>query len=83
MNQYDELQCQALRDAEKLASGGEDFSHLCKLMDGERQLRLKIFVQQLPNEIARKTIYDRAVTNEEEPKSKKVARPRCKGDKGR
>jgi hypothetical protein len=65
MNQrpsYDELQIHAYREATKLATYGEEFSHLIQILNPEYSLRLKIFVQNLPREIAHKTIYGRAVT---------------------
>jgi len=66
MNQnpsYDELQLHTYREATKLATYGEEFSHLVKILNPDYALRLKIFVQQLPCEVASKTIYGRAVTN--------------------
>ena len=68
MNQYDQLQVHTYLEATKLAAAGEEFSHLFKLMNPDYALRLKIFVQQLPESIARKTIYGRAYCN---PTSKK------------
>jgi len=65
MNQrpsYDELQIHAYREATKLASYGEEFSHLVTILNPEYSLRLKIFVQNLPSSVAQKTIYGRAVT---------------------
>jgi hypothetical protein len=57
--EYDDLQKHTYTEAMKLASAGEEFSHLVKLMSPESALRLKIFVQQLPEEIQVKTIYGR------------------------
>ena len=59
-NQYDQLQSHTYIEAAKLAAAGEEFSHLIKIMSPENALRLKIFVQQLPEEIQVKTIYGRA-----------------------
>ena len=59
-NQYDHLQAHTYVEATKLAAAGEEFSHLIKLMSPENALRLKIFVQQLPESIQVKTIYGRA-----------------------
>jgi len=61
--EYDELQLHTYREATKLATYGEEFSHLIKILNPDYALRLKIFVQQLPREIADRTIYGRAVTN--------------------
>ena len=47
--------------ATQLASQGAEFSDIVGLLNAEYALRLKIFVQQLPDEIANKTIYGRAV----------------------
>jgi hypothetical protein len=50
-------------EACKLAAAGEEFSHLIRLLDPEYALRLRIYVQGLPLDIARKTIYGRSVTH--------------------
>ena len=66
MNQYpeyDELQIHTYREATKLAVYGQEFSHLIQILNPDYALRLKIFVQNLPREIADRTIYGRAVTN--------------------
>jgi len=63
MNQYpeyDELQIHTFKQSTLLASQGEEYSHLVKLLNPEYALRLKIFVQDLPENIANKTIYGRA-----------------------
>ena len=62
-SQYDELQIHTYKEATKLAIYGEEFSHLIQLLNPEYSLRLKIFVQNLPRDIANKTIYGRSVTN--------------------
>jgi hypothetical protein len=62
--QYDQLQTHTYVEATKLAAAGEEFSHLIKLMNPDYALRLKIFVQQLPEAIRLKTIYGRAVSRE-------------------
>ena len=59
--QYDELQSHTYKEATKLAIYGEEFSHLIQLLNPEYSLRLKIFVQNLPTEVANKTIYGRSV----------------------
>jgi len=83
VNKFDEQQIHTLIEAKKLAQAGEEFSHLCKILDPEMCARLRIYVQSLPNEIARKTIYGRAVTNAEAQKEKRVPKVRVRGDKGR
>jgi hypothetical protein len=68
---YDELQLHTLKEAQKLAASGEEFSHLIKLLNPEYALRLKIYVQSLPEDIASTTIYGAAVTKQlVKPKSK-------------
>ena len=62
LNQHDALQLHTLSEAKKLASDGKEFAHLIKLLAPEFALRLKIFVQNLPQETANKTIYGRAHT---------------------
>jgi hypothetical protein len=57
LNQKDSLSFNAYKDATLLASNGEEFSHLISLMEPEYAIRLKIFVQDLPESIALKTIY--------------------------
>ena len=52
---------QAYVEATKLAVAGEEYSHLIKLMIPEYSMRLKIFVQNLPEQVAAKTLYGKAV----------------------
>jgi len=61
-SQHDALQLHTLIEAKKLASDGQEFAHLIKLLAPEFALRLKIHVQNLPQDIANKTIYGRAHT---------------------
>lgn len=69
--EYDDLQSHTFKEATKLAASGEEFSHLIKLLNPEYALRLKIYVQSLPEDIASKTIYGSAVTKQlVKPKSK-------------
>lgn len=70
-NQKDSLQYHSYQEAIKLASNGEEFSHLIKFLDPEYSLRLKIFVQQLPDNIREKTIYGMAVAKTPTKTSKK------------
>jgi len=63
-NQYDQLQSHTYIEATKLAAAGEEFSHLIKLMTPDYAMRLKIFVQNLPESIQAKTIYGRAVSRD-------------------
>jgi hypothetical protein len=59
-NQYDQSQLFFFTEATKLAASGEEYSHLIKLLSPNNALRLKIFVQELPREVAEKTIYGKA-----------------------
>jgi hypothetical protein len=68
---YDELQSHTFQEATKLAASGEEFSHLVKLLNPEFALRLKIYVQSLPEDIASTTIYGASVMKQlVKPKSK-------------
>ena len=60
MNQHDQLQTHTFMEATRLAVAGEEFSHLITLLNPEYALRLKIFVQRLPESVQMKTIYGRA-----------------------
>jgi hypothetical protein len=60
--QHDQLQTHSYIEATKLAAAGEEFSHLIKLMNPEYAMRLRVFVQELPENIRLKTIYGRAVS---------------------
>lgn len=64
------LSHQAYTNAKNLANSGEEYSHLIKLMIPEHALRLKIFIQSLPDEIANQTIYGRFVKKDMPPTSK-------------
>jgi hypothetical protein len=71
MHQYEQNQTFIFTEACKLASAGEEFSHLLKIMTPDFALRLKIYVQGLPLEIARKTIYGAVATAGMQEKKKK------------
>jgi hypothetical protein len=62
--QHDQLQTHTYVEATKLAAAGEEFSHLIKLMNPEYAMRLRIFVQQLPERFRLKTIYGRAISRD-------------------
>ena len=57
LHQHSDLSTYSYQEATKLASNGEEFSHLIKLMEPEHALRIKLFVQDLPEDIASKTVY--------------------------
>ena len=69
--EYDSLQFHTLAEAKKLAHQGDEFSHLITLLSPEYSLRLKIFVQSLPRDIAMKTIYGKAHWEEQSTASQK------------
>ena len=62
--QHDQLQTHSYVEATKLAAAGEEFSHLIKLMNPDYAMRLRVFVQELPENIRLKTIYGRAVSRD-------------------
>ena len=70
-NQHDTLQAHTLIEATKLAAAGEEFSHLVKLLNPDYAMRLRIFVQQLPESVKHKTIYGRAHGKVATPSRKK------------
>jgi hypothetical protein len=57
LHQHSDLSTHSFQQATKLASNGEEYSHLIKLMEPEHALRLKLFIQELPEELACKSIY--------------------------
>ena len=70
--QYDDLQFHTFKEATKLAASGDEFSHLVQLLNPEYALRLKIYVQSLPQSVAEKTIYGSSVIKQlVKPKPKK------------
>jgi hypothetical protein len=62
MKTYQELQQETLAEARRLASNGEEFANLVALLSPDNALRLKIYVQSLPESVASMTIYGRAHT---------------------
>lgn len=74
-NQYDQLQSHTFREATSLAARGEEFSHLVKLLDPNNALRLKIYVQGLPDYIREKTIYGKSVSKNISTNKKNA--PKC------
>jgi hypothetical protein len=71
MKTYDELQAYTLSQSKILASNGEEFSHLVKLLSPDNSLRLKIYVQSLPESVANQTIYGKAHWKEQSTASQK------------
>ena len=59
-NKYDQNQLYTLAEAKRLAHEGSEFSHLVSLLNPDFALRLKIFVQSLPKDIAERSIYGKA-----------------------
>jgi len=72
MNTQKEL----LDAAKKLADMGEDYSVIVGDLGPEEKLWLKHYVLRLPEELARKTIYGRAVWNTRPTISRGRGRPR-------
>jgi len=56
-NQYEQNQHFIFHEACKLASSGEEFSHLVSLLSPDYFKRMQIYVQSLPYEVANKTIF--------------------------
>ena len=52
-------QKEAFEKAKELAASGEDFSILVGIIDPEQRMRLRAYVLNLPEDVARKTIYGR------------------------
>jgi len=71
MHQHDSLEMHSYMEACKLAAAGEEFSHLVSLLGPDRAMRLRVFVQQLPDAVREKTIYGRSVTKTPVKSSKK------------
>jgi len=71
IHQYEQNQKFIFTEACKLASAGEEFSHLLKIMSPDFAMRLKAFVQGLPLDIASKTIYGKVATAGMQEKKKK------------
>ena len=69
---YDSLQFHTLAQAKLLAHKGEEFSHLLSLLSPDYSLRLKIFVQSLPREVAERTIYGKAHWKEQSTAKQKL-----------
>jgi hypothetical protein len=67
----DPLSQHAFQEATKLAASGYEFAHLVKIMNPDHALRLKCFVQDLPDTITSKTDYGRSVKAEITKKSPK------------
>jgi hypothetical protein len=70
-NQHDQLTLHSFQEATKLASNGEEFSHLVRFLTPEYSLRLKIFIQSLPQSVAEKTIYGKVHWKEQSQSKQK------------
>lgn len=71
MNKYDQLELHTFLEAKKLAAAGEEFSHLIQQLGPDKAMRLRVFVQCLPDAIREKTIYGRAAAKTPTKSSKK------------
>jgi hypothetical protein len=71
MNQYDQLELHTFLEARKLAAEGKEYSHLIPRLGPDKAMRLRVFVQDLPDAIREMTIYGRAVAKTPTKSSKK------------
>jgi len=70
-------QKEAFEKAKELAASGEDFSILVGIIDPEQRMRLRAYVLNLPEDVARKTIYGRVqLANLPTTTTKSRGRPR-------
>jgi len=69
-------QKEAYEKAKELALKGEDFSILVGIIDPEQRMRLRAFVLNLPEELAKKTIYGRVQLSQQPVTKKSRGRPR-------
>ena len=58
-------------EAIKLASAGDEYSHLIALMTPEHALRMRCFVAELPDAVRNKTIYGKATSRTIAPSKNK------------
>ena len=72
------LQDEAFEEAKRLATKGEDFSVLAGVINPEQRMRLRAFIYNLPEDVARKTIYGRVALSQQTAPSKSRGRPRKK-----
>jgi len=72
------LQEDALKEAKRLALKGEDYSILAGVIDPEQRMRLRAFIYNLPEELAKKTIYGRVALSQQATPSRSRGRPRKK-----
>ena len=72
------LQEDALKEAKQLALKGEDYSILAGVIDPEQRMRLRAFIYNLPEELAKKTIYGRVALSQQATPSRSRGRPRKK-----
>jgi hypothetical protein len=59
--QYEESQKRLFKQATSLAANSEEFSHLIQLMNPHWVMMLNSYVRQLPEDVAKSTIYGRAI----------------------
>jgi hypothetical protein len=71
MKSYNQIQLDALSQAKHLASVGEEFGYLVKTLSPDNSLRLKLYVQSLPESVANLTIYGKAHWKEQSTASQK------------
>lgn len=71
MHHFDELEEHTFIEARKLAAAGEEYSHMIPRLGPDKAMRLRVFVQDLPDAIREMTIYGRAVAKTPTKSSKK------------
>ena len=69
-------QKEAFEKAKELAALGEEFSILVGIIDPEQRMRLRAYVLNLPEDVARKTIYGRVQLANLPTTAKSRGRPR-------
>jgi hypothetical protein len=67
---------EAFKKAKEFAARGEDFSTLVGVIDPEQRMRLRAYVLNLPEDVARKTIYGRVQLSNLPIATKSRGRPR-------
>ena len=70
-NQYDQNQLFYLTESKKLASSGQEYSHLVKLLSPEFYKRLVLYIQELPCDLANKTIFGKTHWKEQSASKQK------------
>jgi len=70
------IQEHSFEEAKRLALLGEDFGELVGIIDPEQKMSLRVFVCNLPEELAKKTIYGKVALTQQKTVTKSRGRPR-------